>query len=70
MLETVRVVHPFGAASRDDLRAALFLTALVAVDVSDMLARAAVYAWYWHVAGIAYAGVAGVFVVRRSRARD
>ncbi len=65
-----RLVHLLFAALRDRLRAALFLTGLVAAAVADMLAPRPVYAWYWHAAEIGYVGVACALMLGRSQARE
>lgn len=64
----LRRTPAFPIVSCEVPRAALFLAAVLAVMVADMLARRPVLAWYWHVAGIAYVGIATLLMQRRGHA--
>jgi hypothetical protein len=44
VLDTPHLIRPFGATFRDDLKAMLFLVALVAAAVADMLSRPPTFA--------------------------
>lgn len=66
----LRRTSAFPTVSYKVPRAALFLAVVLAMMVADMLARRPALAWYWHVAGIAYVGIATLLMQRRGHAPE